>query len=129
MSDRTQYKKKPTETVVAIQLSLDTAGFKYQKWGGVQVCKEGDWLVNNDGDVYTIDQQTFADTYEEISKGIYFKSKMVWAETAEKAGQIQTKEGWTNYLAGDYLVFNDEAGEDGYAVSRARFETMYDRAV
>ena len=127
MSDRKQYKKKPTETVVAVHLDLDTTGFTYQKWGGTQVCKQGDWLVNNNSDVYTIDQQTFADTYEEVSTGLYFKSKLVWAKVAETAGVIQTKEGSTTYLAGDYLVYNGEASDDGYAVSRKKFEAMYDR--
>ncbi len=127
MSGRQQYRKKQTEKVVAVRLDLDTTGFKYQKWGGTQICKPGDWLVNNKGDVYTIDQRSFADTYEEISTGLYFKSKQVWAEVAETPGVIQTKEGSTAYQAGDYLVYNDESGEDGYAISREKFYGMYDR--
>ena len=127
MSGRKRYRKKPTETVVAVQLNLDTTGFTYEKWGGTQVCKQGDWLVNNKGDVYTVNQQSFADTYEETSTGLFFKSKLVWAEVAETPGVIQTKEGSTAYLAGDYLVYNDESGGDGYAISRDKFERMYDR--
>ena len=113
--------------VVAVQLSVDTDGFTYHKWEGEQVCKQGDWLVNNHGDVYTIDQQTFADTYKQVSKGLYFKPEPVWAEIAKNAGVVQTKEGSTSYVAGDYLVHNDEAGEDAYAVDRETFEAMYER--
>ena len=127
MSSRKQYRKKPTETVVAVQLDLNTTGFTYKKWGGTQVCKPGDWLVDNKGDVYTIDEQSFAETYEKISTGLFYKSKSVWAEVAETSGVIQTKEGSTAYQAGDYLVYNAESGEDGYAISRDRFEGMYDR--
>ena len=128
MSEKRRYRKKPTEKVVAVQLDLDTAGFTYRKWGGEQVCKPGDWLVDNNGDIYTVDQQTFADTYKEdkAGKGLYFKSQEVWAEIAGSAGVIETKEGSTEYGAGDYLVFNDEAGEDGYAISREKFERMYE---
>ena len=127
MSGRKQYRKNPTETVVAVQLDLDTTGFTYEKWGGTQVCKKSDWLVNNNGDVYTINQQSFEETYEETRTGLYFKSELVWAEVAERTGVIQTKEGSTAYQAGDYLVYNDEAGEDGYAISRKKFESMYDK--
>ena len=127
MSSKKQYKKNPTETVVAVQLDLDTTGFTYKKWGGTQVCKSGDWLVDNKGDVYTIDQQSFADTYEEISTGLFCKSKSVWAEVAETSGVIQTKEGSTAYKEGDYLVYNGESGENGYAISHDTFDGMYER--
>ena len=50
MSRRERYVKKHTQFVVAVELDLDTAGFTYQKWGGTQTCKPGDWIVNNDGD-------------------------------------------------------------------------------
>src|SRR5215831_2695516 len=43
---RRRYKKKPTAFVTAVQLDLDTEGFTYNKWGGKQVCKRGDWLVD-----------------------------------------------------------------------------------
>ena len=128
MSGRKQYRKKPTETVVAVQLDLDTTGFTYEKWEGTQVCKPGDWLVDNKGDVYTIDQQSFAETYKEISTGLFCKSKSVWAEVAETPGVIQTKEGSTAYQVGDYLVYNDESDEDGYAISRDKFDGMYERS-
>ena len=112
--------------MVAVQLYLDTDGFTYQKWGGTQVCKPGDWLVNNNGDTYTVDQQTFAKTYEEVDPGTYAKTGTVWAVTAREAGVVATKEGLTKYQAGDYLVSNHEVGHDSYAVSRGKFLSAYE---
>ena len=125
MTEFTKYKKKTASRVVAIQLALETDGFTYQKWGGPQTCKAGDWIVNNDGDVYTVDCDTFARTYAAISPGIYEKVAPVWAKVAEQPGQIATKEGMTYYQAGDYLVYNDPDGRDGYAVDAEVFEKMY----
>lgn len=128
MGVRRKYKKKPTASITAVQLDLDTEGFTYNKWGGKQVCKRGDWLVNNNGDTYTIAEKSFAQTYEFVSPGVYVKSAPVWAEVAEKAGKLKTKEGETAYQAGDYLVYNNEDGTDGYAVTAKNFESMYDLA-
>ena len=128
MGVRQKYKKKPTAFITAVQLDLDTEGFTYNKWGGKQVSKRGDWLVNNNGDTYTIAKDTFAQTYDFVSPGVYVKSAPVWAEVAEKAGRIKTKEGETAYKTGDYLVYNNEDGTDGYAMSPASFKSMYEPA-
>ena len=56
MSERHQYRKRPDRFVLAVRLDLDTPGFAYRKWDGEQRCKAGDWIVDNDGDVYTVDQ-------------------------------------------------------------------------
>ncbi len=125
MAERHKYLKKTTSRVVAVQLDLETLGFSYQKWGDTQTCKAGDWIVNNDGDVYTVDRETFARTYRSTSSGVFEKVAPVWAEVAEKPGQIATKEGVTHYQAGDYLVYNEPDGKDGYAVSAGAFEKMY----
>jgi len=111
---------------VAVQLDLDTDGFTYQKWGGTQRCKRGDWVVLNRGDTYTVDEEVFARTYREVAPGQFVKTAKVWAERAERDGAIPTKEGVTHYVVGDFLVFNDEQGIDGYAVSAAKFEAMYE---
>ena len=126
MSPRKKYKKRTSTYVTAVKLDLDTEGFVYRKWGGVQTCKPGDWLVNNQGDTYTIDAQTFADTYEETSPGVYTKTSEVWAEVADSDGVIKTLEGETRYQAGDYLVYNDDGGKDGYAISHDKFESLYE---
>ena len=125
MAELTKYLKKTASQVVAVQLDLETDGLTYQKWGGTQSCKAGDWLVNNDGDVYTVDRETFACTYSAVSPGIYEKVAPVWAKVAEQPGQIATKEGVTHYQAGAYLVYNDPDGKDGYAVDAETFEKMY----
>jgi hypothetical protein len=107
-------------------LDLDTNGFEYQKWGGAQRCKRGDWLVNNQGDTYTIDEETFGRTYRMVSPGLYEKNASVWAEQAIESGAIQTKEGSTAYCAGDYLVFNDPDRKDGYAMKESKFRDLYE---
>ncbi len=128
MAKRRKYIKRAGTEVVAVQLDLDTDGFTYRKWGGEQTCKPGDWIVNNGGDYYTVDRETFARTYLLERPGLYRKVAPVWAELAESDGAIKTKEGVTSYKAGDYIVFNDETGKDGYAVSASSFETMYEPA-
>ncbi|MCU7893265.1 MAG: hypothetical protein KZQ78_17440 [Candidatus Thiodiazotropha sp. (ex Ustalcina ferruginea)] len=126
MDQRKRYKKRAASSVSAIKLDLETEGFTYRKWGGLQTCKRGDWLINNEGDVYTVDAETFVKTYTEVSAGLYIKTAEVWAEVADKAGAIQTLEGETHYMPGDYLVYNDKEGLDGYAVSQEKFESMYE---
>lgn len=126
MSERRRYRKKVSAAVTAVRLSLDTDGFTYRKWGAEQRCKQGDWLVDNDGDAYTVDADVFARTYRKVSEGVYVKTTPIWAEVATEAGAIATKEGRTHYEAGDYIVFNEEHGGDGYAVTAKKFEEMYE---
>jgi len=114
--------------VVAVQLDLKTMGFTYEKWGAVQTCQAGDWIVENNGDTYTVDRESFARTYQSISPGLYRKVAPVWAEQANEAGSISTKEGVTHFQVGDYLVANEETGGDGYAVTAAKFQEMYEPA-
>ena len=128
MAARQKYVRRAGTQVVAIQLDLDTSGFTYRKWGGEQTCKPGDWIVNNGGDVYTVDRDTFASTYRAEGPGLYRKVSSVWAEVADRDGAIRTKEGVTHYKAGAYLVFNDEEGQDGYAVTASAFEALYEPA-
>lgn len=128
MNTRRQYIKRAAQPVIAVQIDLETAGFTYRKWGGIQTCKRGDWLVNNDGDTYTVDRETFARTYRATGAGTYVKITPVWAEVAPAAGEVRTKEGVTHYAAGDYLVYNEADGGDAYAMSRESFERMYELA-
>jgi hypothetical protein len=128
MSKRRKYVKRATQFVTAVQVDLELDGFTYRKWGGTQRCKRGDWLVNNNGDVYTVDGQTFARTYRPTGPGAYVKTTPVWAEVAAAAGEVSTKEGSTRYDAGDYLVYNQADGGDAYAVARQDFERMYEPA-
>jgi hypothetical protein len=121
-----RYRKKQDSVITAVQLNLETEGFTYRKWGGEQRCKAGDWLVDNQGDCYTIDQESFAETYSRVSPGVYRKTNKVLAEVAIEGGTVPTREGVTAYEAGDYLVYNNAEGADVYAVARAKFEEMYE---
>jgi hypothetical protein len=133
MSTRRKYTKRPNQAIRATQLLLETDGFTYRKWGGEQRCRAGDWLVNSTDsegrvEAYTVAADTFARTYRRLDAGTYLKTTPVWAEPAEIAGAVPTKEGSTAYQPGDYLVSNHEDGSDEYAVSKARFEEMYEPA-
>ena len=107
MGNRRRYRKKADQFVVAVQLDLDTDGFIYRKWGAEQRCQKGDWVVDNDGDHYTVDGDVFARTYRKLSPGIYVKTTPIWAEVASESGQVLTKEGASHYQARDYLVSNN----------------------
>ena len=121
-----EFRRRERTTVTAVRLDLDTDGFAYQKWGGAQRCKRGDWLVDNGGDTNTIDAESFARTYRRVSPGVYEKTGSVWAKQATSSGTMRTKEGSTNYERGDWLVFNDPSGADGYAVSANTFQKIYE---
>ncbi len=126
MTNRKRYRKRANKFVVAVQLQLNTSGFTYTKWGAEQKCKQGDWLVDNNGDIYTVDGDVFSRTYRRIDPGKYVKTASIWAEVAEEAGSVKTKEGESFYQKGDYLVSNNEDGTDGYCISSAKFESMYE---
>ena len=126
MGQRVRYRRRPDRPVVAVRLLLETPGFAYRKWGAEQHCKAGDWLVDNEGDVYTVDAESFTQTYSAVGTGTYVKTAPVWAERASAAGSVATKEGRTHYESGDWLVANAEDGSDSYAIGAAKFETLYE---
>lgn len=74
MAARLRYRIEADQAIVAIQLNLDTGGFTYRQWGAKQQCKQGDWLVDNGGDIYTIDEGAFAKTYRKVSTGSNVKT-------------------------------------------------------
>ena len=125
MTKRRRYRKKATQFVVAVQLNLDTDGFMYRKWGGKQRANRGDWLVENNGDCYTVNGKVFRRTYRRLRPGTYVKTTPVWAEVATTAGSVKTKEGESRYRKGDYLVSNNRNGTDSYCMSAAKFKAMY----
>lgn len=120
------YRRRGDTEVLAIRLELDFEGFSYVKWGARQICQRGDWLVDNGGDIYTVDGETFARTYQPLAPGRYIKTTPVWARRAEKPGRIATQEGTTDYELGDFLVYNDPEGRDGYAIAAATFRRLYE---
>jgi hypothetical protein len=122
---RRRYVPRPDRPVAAVRLAFDTDGLVYRKWGGEQRAKAGDWIVDNDGDVYSVDAEVFARTYRQTGTGAYVKTTPVWAERAGHAGIVKTKEGSTQYQPGDYLVSNNSDGSDEYAVKAEKFENLY----
>ncbi len=121
-----RYIKKSDKPVQAIQIKLDTNGFTYKKWGDQQICKAGDWLVDNDGDFYTVDQQVFAQTYRQLTPATYVKAKPIWAKKAKGAGSVKTNEGRSHYQSGDYIVSNHEDGSDAWCIEAEKFHEMYE---
>lgn len=123
---RQRYRRKPDQAVTAVQLALDFDGLHYRKWGHNQQARPGDWLVDSDGEVYTVAADSFAKTYRQVGPGRWVKSTPLWAERATQAGSVATKEGHTSYQPGDWLVSNNADGSDAYAISAAKFEKLYE---
>ena len=121
-----RYRRRERTAIIAVQIALDTEGFTYKKWGDLQVARSGDWLVNNNGNVYTIDSEVFERTYTEVSDGVYEKTAAIWAEKAQAAGKVRSTSGFTNYRAGDFVLFNDEDRADGWAMSEKEFGRLYE---
>lgn len=127
------YRRRDETSVTAIPLDLEAKPgavvgsqlFSYHKWDARQICKRGDWLVHSGDDVYTVDRETFERTYVQFAPGQFRKTSLVWAERAEKDGEISTKEGSTRYKAGDFLVYNQANRKDGYAVKLSTFNLLY----
>jgi hypothetical protein len=126
MQELRRYRRRTNTPITAVQFNIDIDGFNYKKWGGEQRCKRGDWLVDNDGDIYTIDDEVFNRTYRKITPGRYVKSSPVWARIALESGTIKTKEGSSDYRPGDYLVYNSPDGIDGYCMSAKKFDSIYE---
>jgi hypothetical protein len=126
LAERKPFHQRAGNEVIAIRLNLEMGPFTYHKWGATQTCKRGDWLVERHGKVHTVDADTFARTYQQVGPGIYRKQAMVWAMPAQCDGVIATQEGATQFRKGDYLVWNDREGKDGYAISKDVFESLYE---
>ena len=125
-TSRQRFVRRPDRPVAAVRLALETDGLVYRKWGGEQRARSGDWLVDNEGDVYTVDAEVFERTYRPTGPGTYVKSTPVWAERAAEAGSVRTKEGVTHYEAGDFIVSNNADGSDSYAMTAEKFESLYE---
>jgi len=126
---RRKYVRKLQRPVAAVQLSFDMDDLVYRKWGAEQRAKRNDWLVDNQGDVYTVEAEVFARTYRAVDPtaqpGAFVKTTAVWAVEATEAGAVRTKEGVTHYEAGDFIVSNEPDGSDSYAIARDKFNELY----
>ncbi len=96
--------------------------------GGEQHAKPGDWLVKNhfDGETYTVDGESFEETYTHVSPGVYIKTAPVWATQVAAPSEVATKEGQSHLEPGDYIVSNHEDGTDAYAIEHDSFHQMYE---
>lgn len=124
--DLRRYRKKAHQPVTAVRLDIDLVSFVYRKWGGEQRAQKGDWLVDNGGNVYTVASDSFAKTYSQVSPGVFVKTAPVYARQATESGRVKTKEGESEYRAGDYIVCNEPDGEDAYSISAESFAQMYE---
>jgi len=124
---RKPFRRKSSMAVMtAIRLDLEIECFTYQKWGGLQKCKPGDWLVTDNGYVYTVDNDYFLDNYRQVSPGRYEKYGVVWAEMTFEDGAFEAMTGTSSYSAGDYLVYDRQEGEGRrYPVRKHQFERLY----
>lgn len=129
------YRRRDNTPVTGIPLDLiakpdNQTGdplFTYHRWDNPQTAKTGDWLIKNADEIYTVDRETFENTYcPTDTDGQYIKTSKVWAKRATEPSTIQTREGSTRYDAGDWLVYNDPRGQDGYAISADRFLELYE---
>ncbi|MCP4366959.1 MAG: hypothetical protein GY797_22380, partial [Deltaproteobacteria bacterium] len=93
MAKRICYLKKSGNHVTAVRMDLIFDEFTYEKWDASQHGKPGDWLVNNNNDVYTVDNDYFRKNYKYVSPGVYEKIGAIWVEVAQEDGSIQTVEG------------------------------------
>ena len=121
-----RYRRRPDRPVLAVRLALDFDALVYRKWGDTQQAKPGDWLVESEGDTYTVDADAFERTYEQVAPGQFVKQAPVWAIRATEAGSVETLEGATHYEAGDFLVRNGSPEGEPYAIARATFESLYE---
>lgn len=121
-----QYRPREAATVLALRLALDLQCFSYEKWGGEQRARQGDWLVDKDGDVYTVTDSSFSRTYRLVRPGVYRKDAPVWAYVAESEGVVPTEEGATAYRAGDYVVYHLPGDDLGWAMGAEEFLRTYE---
>ena len=123
---RQRFRRKPDQAVTAIRLQLEFDGLTYRKWGADQRAQPGDWLVEHDGEVHTVADDSFTRTYRAVGPGRWLKTTPVWAEIATQDGSVATKEGRTHFKAGDWLVSNLADGGDSYAISADKFQQLYE---
>jgi len=110
--------------IKALQLDMPVS---YEKWGGIQNAKSGDWLIFKGGEIYSCDRQVFEDTYRPLEggeKGQFYKDACIEAHVAEAGGTVATLEGTSAFEAGDYIVTNP--GGDMYVIRADKFHLLYE---
>lgn len=85
--------------------------------------KTGDWKLTSPTRVWTVKPEIFKQTYTEVSPGIFEKTLPARAAQISGPMTVQTREGVSSGVAGDYLVIGPD--NDPYIVPKAEFEGMY----
>lgn len=129
--------------ICAIQLKLDNLAFTFDKWGKPQSAKANDWLVEKKNDVYIIDDTSFKATYSPVLVNVFrngefvlipvpnqwYKSAPMYVIEAKEDGAIITKEGSTQYIAGDAICYNNPDLSDGWAQPMGKVLENYDQKI
>ncbi|MFN8658487.1 MAG: PGDYG domain-containing protein [Candidatus Obscuribacterales bacterium] len=83
----------------------------------------GDWKLTSPTRVWTVKPEIFAKTYTEVAPGVFEKTLPAKAAPITGPMTVQTREGVSSGVAGDYLVIGPD--NDPYIVPKAEFEGMY----
>ena len=78
----------------------------YNQNGSSATAEAGDWLCNDGRALWSVKAGIFADTYEEVSDGLYKKRFPVRAVQLYQDAVVETLEGEMAAKAGDWLVAN-----------------------
>lgn len=70
----------------------------------------GDWVLTSGGDSWTILDEMFRRTYEQLGDGRWRKSDIVRAVQVDDELTIRTPEGEASARPGDWVVFSEIAG-------------------
>lgn len=87
-------------------------------WG-----QPGDWLVETDGERWTVDGEVFQRTYEHLEADVYRKVTPVLAAKLAHPDSVESREGVVNAERGDLLVCNITG--ECWSVPACRFFQRY----
>lgn len=87
----------------------------------------GDWVLTDADDAWagfwTVEQNVFSATYQEVRPGIFRKTAVVRAAQLKEDALVETIEGDVSAVAGDWLVTNPTG--DSWPVKNAEFVLRY----
>ncbi|MEB3335092.1 MAG: patatin-like phospholipase family protein [Cyanobacteriota bacterium] len=109
-SDLQPYRERKETEVKAIRLNLELESFTYHQGDGARTGKRGDWLVECEGRVSTVDHATFNRYYKQVAPASYRKQLIVWAAP----------------VSDGVLVCMDSEGKDGDVLSPDQFQALYE---
>ena len=112
----------PIANPVKAQKLTDT--FQWQSTDGNNLVGEkGDYLIESDGNRWTVQPEIFEKTYSENSDGTFTKTAQVIAVKVNAALTINTLEGESVVHEGDYLLCGESA--DVWSIDSTNFVKKY----